>query len=278
MAAKKIDAKLFRAVFQLVSARPWLEQRDEAVIEMLNDCETDRQQALVLNLLERFKFSNSSDLGASAKSIAEHITVVWALTPLTTAIVAIADRNESDGSHFLLKALAQKFSREDGWSDVNFFGHITSVADLDVNFTNIVLVDDFIGTGKKITRKVKWAREILQAQPIVRRLYICSMAGMNFSKPLLNGLNIEYFCTTWLSKGIADFYTGEQLTAAIEDMTALEKTLKELGSDYRFGYKKSEAMYYHEPYNVSNNVFPLFWWGKSDQRRFRKALFSRGAA
>lgn len=278
MAAKNIDAKLFRAVFKLISSRPWLEQRDEEVLEILNDCETERQQNLILDLLERFTFSNSSDLGASAKLIAEKITVGWALTPETTVIVAIADKNESDGSHFLLKAIAQKFSRDEGWSGANFFGHVTGVADLDENFTNIVLVDDFIGTGKKISRKVKWVREILEAKLINRKLYVCSMAAMNQSKLRLDGLDVDYFSTVWLCKGISDFYVGDHLTAAINDMTSLEKSLTELRSDYRFGYKKSEAMYYHEPYNVSNNVFPLFWWGKSAHRKFRKALFSRGAA
>ena len=278
MVAKNLDPKLFRSVFKLVSSRPWLEQRDEEVIEILNDCETERQQNLILDLLERFKFSNSSDLGASAKMIAEKVTIDWGMKPERTAIVAIADKNESDGSHFLLKAMAQKFSRSDGWSDANFFGHITSVADLPENFENLVLVDDFIGTGKKISRKIKWVSETLEEKSTKPKLYVCSMAGLNLSKSRLDGMGVDYFSTIWLCKGISDYYVGDQLVAAIEDMTELEKNLKELGSDYRFGYKKSEALYYHEPYNVSNNVFPLFWWEKSGKRRFRKALFSRGAA
>lgn len=278
MAAKKIDADLFRAVFKLVSSRPWLEQRDEEVIELLNDCETERQQGLILDLLNRFKFSNSSDLGASAKQIVDNITGTWGLTPDSTAIIAVADRDESDGSHFLLKAMAQKFSRAQGWADVNFFGHIISVTELGNEFKNIVLVDDFVGTGKKIARKVKWAKAKFDEGSVERKLYVCSMAAMNLSKPRLDELGVDYFSTIWLSKGISDFYEGENLSAAIEDMTALEATLKELGGDYRFGYKKSEALYYHEPYNVSNNVFPLFWWEKSERRKYRKALFNRGAA
>jgi hypothetical protein len=278
MTAKNIDVELYKAIFKLVSSRPWLEERDEQVIELLNECETYRQQNLILGLLERFKFSNSSDLGASAKALAHKITSDWALTPDATAVVAVADKYESDGSHFLLKAMAQKFSREDGWGNDNFFGYITSIAELSENYKNIVLVDDFIGTGKKISRKIKWVREILGERSSSNAIYVCSMASMNLSIRRLDDLGINYFSTIWLPKGISDFYIGDQLAEAIEDMAVLERNLSELNNDYRFGYKKSEALYYHEPYNVSNNVFPLFWWEKSQRTKYRKVLFSRGAA
>ncbi|MES2038357.1 MAG: hypothetical protein V4495_10995 [Pseudomonadota bacterium] len=278
MSAKKIDTALFKAVFKLFSSKPWLEQRDEQVFELLNDCETERQQTLILDLLQRFKISTSSDLSESARLIMEKVTVDWQLPPESTIIVAVADKNESDGSHFLLKALAQKFSRNAGWGAANFCGHITGVADLTENFVNVVLIDDFIGSGKKIAKKMKWVRSTLGEITNVKKIYVCSMAGMELAKTLLDGLDADYFSTIWLSKGITDFYVGDQLLAAMEDMKMLESTLTELNPDYSFGYKKCQALYYHEPYNVSNNVFPLFWWEKSERRKFRKVLLSRGAA
>jgi hypothetical protein len=278
MTAKTLSPELFRSVFQLMKSRSWLESRDNALIELLNTCETGRQQDLVLNLLERFEYSGSAELGSNAKKIAEHILNNWKLTSDKSIIVAVADKDESDGSQFLTKALTQKFPIKDGWGQGNFHSHITSVAALQTPPESIVLIDDFIGSGSKIARKIKWLREVYSTTNSSPSIYVCCMAAMNQSKGVLDTLDVQYFSGIWLSKGISDFFKGDALIAATEDMKAMESKLEKLTPNYRFGYKKGEAIYYHEPYNISNNVFPLFWWNKAKEDSYRNSLFYRGVA
>jgi hypothetical protein len=278
MTAKKLDAALFQSVYELISHHSWLEDRNPQIIDLVNECDTTRQQKLVLDLLSRFKFANSKDLGDSATAIVLQITGNWTLSPKDTVIVAIADKEESDGSQFLLKALAQKFPRSDGWDAKNFLGHITTIGGVSPEIRHIVLVDDFIGSGKKISRKVKWVIDTLTLKNVEFQIHVCSMAAMTQSKIKLDLLNVKYFSSLWLSKGISDFYHGADLTAATDDMTELEKKLKELSPDLKFGFKKSETLYYLEPYNVPNNVFPVFWWERSMINNHRNALLNRGAA
>lgn len=277
MNAKKIDHSLYRKIFDLVRQKEWLESRDNQLVTLLNTCDTDRQQALIFDLISRFHYSGDIDLRRSAARIAEKISKEWKLSALETRIVAIADKDEADGSQFLTQALRQHFSRNEGWSSANFLSQITAIASFGPDIKNVVLVDDFVGTGTKISRKFKWAEKKLGELGCKTEIYICSMAAMEASKLVLNSLSGEYFSDIWLKKGISDHFEGDALVNARSDMHELEKKLDDLPSGYSFGFKESESIFYQEPFNVPNNVFPIFWWDRWNTSEFEKPIFNRGA-
>jgi len=277
MNAKKIDHSLYRKIFELVRQKEWLESRDGQLVSLLNTCDTERQQALIFDLINRFHYSGDVDLRHSAARIAEIISKEWKLSASETKVVAIADKDEADGSQFLTQALRQHFSRDEGWSSSNFLSQITAVASFGADVKNVVLIDDFIGTGTKISRKFKWAEKKLGDLGCKTAIYMCSMAAMEASKSVLDTLRGKYFSDLWLKKGISDYFEGDALTNACSDMQQLEKKLDDLPANYRFGFKESESIFYQEPFNVSNNVFPVFWWDRWNTSDFGAPLFNRGA-
>jgi hypothetical protein len=277
MSAKKIDHILYRKIFDLVNKKNWLEVRDGQLIALLNICTTERQQELIFDLVSRFHYSGDADLRRSAEKIAQTISRDWKLSAFETRIVAIADRDEVDGSQFLTQALKQHFVRSEGWNSSHFLGQVTAVASFNTDIRNVVLIDDFIGTGKKISRKHKWVVKKLAELGCEAEIFVCSMASMEASIPVLEGLEVKYFSDVWLKKGISDHFEGDALANARTDMIELESKLQDLPSGYKFGYKGSESIFYQEPFNVPNNVFPIFWWGLWASSKFEAPLFNRGA-
>ena len=92
---------------------------------------------------------------------------------------------------------------------------------------------------------------------------------------------MTYHAGVWLEKGLlSDFLTGDALTKAKADIRALEAKLHETWkgrplSLFSFGYGKSEALFYLEPYNVPNNVFPVLWWPPLKNNTDRRVVLKR---
>ena len=81
-----------------------------------------------------------------------------------------------------------------------------------------------------------------------------------------------------LNKGITEQLDGEEKSEAVKNMKSLEKKLGgRLNGKFfpTFGYERSESLYAIEPYNIPNNVFPIFWWPKYKNRKYRKTIFKR---
>ena len=193
--------------------------------------------------------------------------------------MAVVNTSESDGSQYLLHSIKNKFSDIDGWTDKNFVSRLGEGVEKVREGSAIVLVDDFIGTGNTIRNKVNWIKEKISERSIsAYSIYICSIAAMTASKSILESLTPNIFVSKWLNKGISDYYNTEALSRAIEDMKLMEDCLhKEYGKRKfsSFGYGQSEALFYMEPYNIPNNVFPVFWWPFHVSGKKRSTLFTR---
>lgn len=106
------------------------------------------------------------------------------------------------------------------------------------------------------------------------------MAGMEKAVKALNDDSIEIFCSLQIGKGISDFFKGEELAHAKDNMIHLEsklaKTIQEKKlEDYSFGYGKAEAIYSTENGNTPNSVFPIFWWLKDNKGNERNTILTR---
>lgn len=120
----------------------------------------------------------------------------------------------------------------------------------------IVLVDDFVGTGETAIGAVDYVRELCPFMENNKRIKLLCIVAMQdgISKTAEKG--VELFCRHIESKGISDYYKGDELIKAKEQMESIEKTMK-TKAEFRFGYGESEALVCME--RCPNNTFPVYW-------------------
>lgn len=276
----KIDPDTFSRLLNLTLERPWLESVSEALAELWNLCVDDKERFLVEDLIRRYIHIDSRSLLELGEQTASCICNEWGLKAEETLIVAVSDKSEADGSQAFIQSLKNKFSDYTGWGESNFCNRIGDSLNLLKNVKHVILLDDFIGTGRTINRKVSWYLRKLNEKGLAEEIhvYVVAIGAMEFAKPLLDVLGVNYFSPVWLKKGISEHYEGSGLADAATAMEQLEGRLEprvnrtDLPS---FGYKKSEALFAIEPYNVPNNVFPIFWWPEEKPARKRKSIFKR---
>jgi len=277
-ASKQIEHDDFVKLMTLTLNQSWLEEESEALIELWNLCKFTSEQELVYNLLLRFKYLTSSEIKTSGREVANHILNVWNLSPKGTRIIAVSDKREADGSQMFIQSLKDKFTTNN-WKENNFINNIGDGLKLTRKNYKIILLDDFIGTGDTIERRVKWARKQIRKKHKTNvSIRVVCLAALEIAKPKLDLLKIEYYSPIWLKRGISDHYKAKELKKAISDMKRLED---ELAKRYNgqsmpsFGYKKSEALFAIEAFNTPNNVFPIFWWPVLANQQQRNTLLKR---
>jgi hypothetical protein len=276
--AHKIERKLFQQLVDLVFVHKWLADEDEALIELWNLCEFETEQNLMYSLVKRFNYLTSTELKRYGKEIAQHIVLEWQADKNTTFLVAISDKVKADGSQMMIQGIKDKFVEYD-WSEERFINKIGDGLNSTKPGNTVILLDDFIGSGSTIERRVNWYRKKLKEKNINNvNLKVVALAGLEVSKNILNNLDLEYFLPVWINRGISDYFKNEELDLAIKDMLNLENKLaKEVGDEKlpSFGFLKSEALFAIESFNIPNNVFPIFWWPYLENYKRRKTLFHR---
>lgn len=120
----------------------------------------------------------------------------------------------------------------------------------------IVLVDDFIGTGETAVGAVSY---LLKLAPFIpkERIKVLSIVAMEKGINELKNIDIKTYCNYVLNKAISDFYKDKELANAIQMMEGIETRIKKLKPEFHFGYKQSEALVCME--RCPNNTFPIYW-------------------
>lgn len=276
-----IDPTDFKQLYDLNRDCTWLESEYEALIELWNSCDSNQQKMLISGLLRRFELVDSQKLVEYGKKIADKIAIEWKLAPNKTRIVAVSDDSEADGSQAFLNSLKNKFAQFNGWSEKCFINNIIEARKAVKDGWTLVLLDDFFGTGNTIHTKLSWFRKSLDDSNLKNvTLKTVAIAGMEAAKTKLDTTGVDYYCPTWLKRGISDFYKGSQLAASKSDMLALEAKLSKRYSGlylstFQFGFAKSESLFCFHAYNVPNNVFPVFWWPMFNDNNKRKTILAR---
>jgi len=262
--------------------RAWLEDEWEALIELWNLCENDQQQELIISLLERFKLINSRDLKHYCEDIANHICDTWNINNKSTKIVALSDGATPDGSQYIIQAIKNKFSSRDNWGEENFRNSLITIGATPYQLRNgqrIILIDDFIGTGNTAQRKIRWLKEKINEKGKENiTIYCVSLACMESAVNVVEQLGVMLYSPIILKKGITDFFRNEDVSKRIEQMLSIESKLNPVNKKEilpSLGYGKSESLFAIEGMNVSNNVFPAFWWPLLKGEVERKTIFQR---
>lgn len=276
-ASQRINVEDFCTLTRLHLEHEWLQYEPDALFELWCLSDNDDQKNLIEFLIKNFSYIDTRKLSEGCKLIASNIELSWSLLPNDTFLVATCDDRKPDGSQSLIQSLKNKFSIN--WKESNFYNSLPIGANEVPNGSNLILVDDFIGTGDTITRKINYVRSVFEKKGFSDvKIKIVSLAAMNFSKDTLNSLDTDYFSVHWLSKGINELIEEGERSSATQSMELLEKKLKKQyhGKTLpNFGYKRSESLFALETANVPNNVFPIFWWPFLKGGGARKTIFKR---
>jgi hypothetical protein len=272
--ATRMDELGFKKLFHLCKERDWLARKQDELLALWNLCDLEQQRDLIQTLLMEYRHINSAELTDVGEQVARHIEQAWALQPSNTKVVAISDDSSADGSQVFLQSIKNKF-QHDNWTESHFVNSLPVATFEAMHEDNLVLVDDFIGTGLTVERKINWMLARLHQREMHGvKLYLVAIAGMDFARPRIDQLNIAYYSPNWLKKGISERFEGQDRKNAVMWMKHLEGKLN-CGKQMSLGFMGSESLYALEAFNVPNNVFPVFWYPTLKNNLKRLTLFRR---
>lgn len=146
----------------------------------------------------------------------------------------------------------------------NKFIPSSSIKYLQNNFNNkdsiLILVDDFVGSGETAIEVCKeyLNLEFSNGKINPANIKVVTIAAQKQGiKNVKDTLDIEVVSDLRYGKGISDFYLNNEQTKKKELMENIEQILQ-INHDYRFGYKKSEALI-TLLHKTPNNTFPVYW-------------------
>lgn len=280
LAAAPISAEALYDILQIFDSQPWTKRLHEELAELWSLCTSRAQQMLMKELIEKFCMFDATHEESACRAFNEQVQA-WGLEPGNTWIVAVANSAEIDGSTAGLQKLKNKVFPYEEWHS-RFISNIPAAADMIKEGQNVVLFDDFIGSGKKMVRKIAWVKKILKERGIENfNVYCACFSGMKFGlKHLANESGAPVFAHIQLNKGITENFDPEKAEIALGLMSEIESNLapkyrgKEL-KEYMLGYEKSETLYCAINDNCPNNVFPIFWWPIKKEGHPFKTLLRR---
>lgn len=266
----------FSSIFNLGLQYDWLKTCDEGFMELWYSTKGDiNQKKLVLYLIHNFLYVDSNRADVFCERIVRQITEVWGLQPRNTTITATCDNSNPDGSQLMVQKLKNRFPFH--WHEFDFSNSLPEALYKKIHSNdNLVICDDFVGTGLTIGRKTEYALKVIRERELENvQIYIVSFAAMQFSK---KAILYPFYSCEWLPKGISETLTGDNLVIATRIMEEMERILNpKIGRQYlpKFGFERSESLYNYENDNIPNNVFPIFWWKKYKDNRFRVPMFRK---
>ena len=266
----------FKSIFNLGLQYEWLLSCDDGFMELWNSTKEDlNQKKLIIYLIHEFLYVDSKKADEYCEMIARQITGEWKLQQTNTTITAACDNANPDGSQLMVQKLKNRFPFH--WQEFDFSNSLPDALYNKLNSSdNLVICDDFVGTGSTIVRKIKYAQKVIAERRLENvHIYMVSFAAMQFSK---SAIAYPFYSCEWLLKGISETLTGNNLTVAIGIMKEMESVLKpKISNRYlpKFGYQRSESLYNYENDNIPNNVFPIFWWKKFKDDRWRIPMFKK---
>jgi len=280
LAAQKISAEALADMLEMFAVQPWLQTLHAEMAELWSLCQSREEQILLKTLLSKFYILDSAKEHAACRGIAEKI-IEWGLVHTDTWIVATANREEIDGSTAGLQKLKNKMQPIESWH-ARMISNIPAAVDKIKSGDNVLLFDDFIGSGGKMITKKEWLIRLLVKEGVVgNKFFYVGFTGMRFGVEHIKAATGEsVFVHHALLKGISESYPAVEAAGMKSLMLQLESRLgktyrnKKL-VDYSLGYGKSEALYCGQNDNCPNNVFPILWWPTRGDGGYGKTVLVR---
>ena len=263
----------FHSSVELIFSQPWLRERQAEYFELLTDCPSDAHRRMVISLLSRTKYVSASEYVGAIDSMRDHVENNWNLKPHNTIFVS-SNKEYTDSSQEVLNQLKSSRWTDPDWNKELFFVRYRDALTKIGEGYNVVLVDDFIGSGGSMLASIGWFTQKLTSLGLNAKIRVLSVSGCVEGIGNIRKSDFEIHTIFSIPKGLSDYLTGADLTDASAKMADLEDLLElKIGpkalTKYRFGWKKQEAVFVRHGGNTPNNVFPIFWWHrlKSGVRR-----------
>lgn len=259
-----ITPATYLKTFKIIRSNIWLEKKDEALLDLFSMCENADQADLVAELIEKFKFVYDEEFNKACEFIFENIETDKNFCPDNTVIAALYNDRRADSSKVVLHRL-KKIIKEKR-SPFREFDSAFEAIYLD-GITNIILVDEFIGSGTQAIRIINSLREKCSENNFDIKFHIMTTASMKYSMNTILNHATTYTSNLWLKKGISEGNNFPERKKKLKAMCEIEdKLLSEVNLNGRqkkmqsLGFKKSQCLYKYENSTTPNNVFPIFHW------------------
>jgi hypothetical protein len=276
----------------LFDKHPWLQSHEASIIELMNDCQGKDEQTLVLSLLERFTYIKEVQWNQFFNSLATKIIQEWNINQDNTQIIGTTFDGEPDSAHIMIHPLRTLLARL-GWHkqkpgvfSVSIPAAVKMLNTVDnTHSLNVIIVDEFVGTGATLVNDINWFRNDAALNHRINDIIfrVCVVAAMKEAKDRFANLGIEMYASKILTKGISEYYQGDEMQKALANMLRLESGLeaqvngKPLPS---LGHGAAEALFarydsLNKVANTPNSVFPVFWWPYLQGHKKRNSILTR---
>lgn len=275
----------FRLIMEICQKQPWIASKVDKVETLIfSECNKKEQQKLLLDLISRFEHLSHARYIECLRKLGSEIITESDLLDDNTLIVAMAADSGADSSQYVIVGL-RTIMEELGWEKhrfVNAFGKTYQEYKKSNAHKNIILVDEFVGSGQTVSSRVKELKRVFDEKEVSGysiRVKVLASTEIAIEKLTADGISIT--SQIKIKKGISDYYEPSEIHDKINLMLELESNLIETIDDKdmpSLGYGKCESLYCRDDGNVPNNVFPIFWWPqlKDGSRRNRLLIRAMG--
>lgn len=257
----------FKLIFELQKNQPWVANKFDTLEKLLfRECLDDQHRRLIVELVNNFEYLSNDKFSSLLTELTEDIVTDPDLSDDTTQIVAMAADSRADSSQYILYGLKPILEKMEWrkYQHVNTFGAAYRTYKKSKDHKNIVLIDEFVGSGETLVGRVReiertFSNNQIDDYSIKVKVLIATRQGLDMAKS--KGIDITSRIT--LKKGITDYYPKELVSQMIKLMLELESILLESYDDRELpslGYRGTESLYCRDDGNTPNSVFPIFWW------------------
>lgn len=282
----------------LIKKQDWLDCRKhlEALDNLFKECSDEEEVKMLLELIPNFTCTDQDARWTFYINQAKNIVNDGTITIDNCIIGPTTDDSDPDSSQHICNPFRNILKRHGGQHVVkNRFDYIeafiTSTRETNIN---IIILDDFIGSGNTVGKRINKCRELVDKNNYIKEcnFKVISFVAMETGKQYIEGHGAEVIAEYVLKKGITDLFTEPRRSIAKRNMLSLESLIFEnpKSHKYSFGYEKSEALYARvfkketDPITFENdiildrtpnNVFPIFWWKEDKNGNGRNTLLYR---
>ena len=262
-----MNAKEFSVLFSLSQAQEWLADKELELTNLIfKECDSNEKRDLICSLIERFTYLSMKSYCEAVDKLVDNVISINGLEDSNTTFAAMSADSGADSSQYITYDLKLILERKK-WRKHKLKSRFTSAYDefkKDNSYKNIVLIDEFVGSGQTVLGRIKTIKQQFgKANDGNYNLFVMTVASTKSGAEKIKNEGIDFESIITLERGISDHYDNNSSDEKIDIMIQLEEILskeyegKEMPS---LGYGKAESLYCRERGNTPNNVFPIFWW------------------
>lgn len=261
---------------ELCLRNPWLQnkssQLEETIVQIVS--KVSGADKLFKTLMNRFRYVSKAESDKKVQMLIRQIDELWKVPKETTVIMAVCKNSHGDGSQALLNDLKRDMH---DWRENRFYGQFDLENERIKKGYNVILIDDFVGSGETMGKRIEALKSIVAADA---KIYVVGLGATKVSRQFLNNYypQVAFYSPDYVRRGFDPKASPKKKSIMLKMEDLLAPKYK--GDDYELnkfslGYNKSCAVYYNEDYRTPNNVFPVFWWGKLKTGDKFNSLFIR---